>query len=1471
MSSSGYAQPEDFDDDDLVEEEYLRAARVQTPSGVEHLVLRHPDEATGGGGAAGTVVGRRTRKSKAPHVRLEPLDVRPPKIGGGIMPTKASSPRTMRSFIRNFLADEHGTLRDVVDLRQHAKDSGTSVTNATIQEVADIIPDLRGLSIRDCREVSDVGMWVLARSCTELRTLDLSGCLLVTHIGLRSLSLRCRLLESVDLTGCGQTSDLGLRVLAAGCWNLRTLKLRGCNLITDTGVAQVARMCRYLQYVDLSKCEKVCEYGDKGLVELANNCPMLRFVDLTGCAHVGDGGVRALARGCPELASLRLAGCDRVGSVSVRALGRGCTSLTELSLDGCKSVDNPDLAALARGASGLKSLNLRLCANVHGSGLEALAEHCGLALHHLDLYGCYRVDDDSLERLGRGCFAMQSLNLTNCPRVTHDGLESLLTRCTRLVNVNLTRCNQIRTRYLEEMAGRLPYVELATAYRGLKELPDAVDRMAKADRIRVETAASTVIQAAWRGVVARGGVTTLRRLAMQAWVVPKIQGIGRGFLARRELAAAREARRRRLAGDLIVRVYRGHVGREAAGVRRRAVALAARRKRAATDVQRVARGRRGRVRSWARRREVDEEAQVLVRLRVVGHLAVRRIQAWWRGYLGRAEFLVRWLHAQQLASVHRLQRAAAIRIQRVARGHTGRVVAEFEREKLRLQALEEWAARKLQCAYRGHQGRAHAAFLREAARYKRRADAACMIQSAWRACRGKHLVAVLRAVNRLRAVEVEAVMVVQCWWRGLVGRRLFVAYKEWNARKDREANAAVEVQRVFRGHKYGREEAEVRRQKKDLEALVRPIRDEIRRLEEAVVEVGEDMAKTKAVLEASARKQADIVTVLDDIKTVKHAFYDTALVTGTKQRFKTEYLREALDVELKALRARAEFDTRTLVNTAGQARELKRLLRVEVRKLQPIEMDVDRETREERHVHLRQRVRHREAMAVRMQARARGFLARQAFRRCGGKNYWHEAYDADGVPFYTNSWTKPEAFDKQWLAEQDTALLTARSAKKREASQWVEYTDPETGHTYYYNWQTDTASWDKPKDFDQDWLDTQDVEVITSRSARLRKAAEWEELKDPESGCLYYFNLKTGEVRWDKPAAFDQGWLDEADKVELTDRSVSKRQAGDWQELNDPESGCSYFFNEVTGEAQWIKPSGFDQQWLDEEDEEVLTARSTCRRQAGQWEELHDPESGCDYYYNIATGATQWDKPVDFEVQHRLAVLTARVEGGEVAAVRTVRDCGDEGPWVELSLEPAGDMGDGGSGGAEGSGGGGSGGGSGGGGSGAEKRPRYFFNTQTQEYSLERPAGFERDWLSAQDPAQITSRSARVRNIGEEGWSEMTDPVTGARFYHNDILDEQLEVDRREYPDRDTHESWVRFYVGKGDFLTADSVVEQMLQLQTDAAGGNGGGGSGGGGGGSSGGAAVATIAEPEPNAEDRSWMEQGFQEMVQEEHEQKR
>ena len=46
----------------------------------------------------------------------------------------------------------------------------------------------------------------------------------------------------------------------------------------------------------------------------------------------------------------------------------------------------------------------------------------------------------------------------------------------------------------------------------------------------------------------------------------------------------------------------------------------------------------------------------------------------------------------------------------------------------------------------------------------------------------------------------------------------------------------------------------------------------------------------------------------------------------------------------------------------------------------------------------------------------------------------------------------------------------------------------------------------------------------------------------------------------------------------------------------------------------------------------------------------------------------------------------------------------------------------------------------------------------------------------------------------------------------------RLETDYVNYNDRDTHQGWVRFYVGKGDFLTADSVVEQMLALQEEAA-----------------------------------------------------
>lgn len=67
-------------------------------------------------------------------------------------------------------------------------------------------------------QVTDVGLWCIARHTMALRELNISGCHGVTNIGLRSLAICCDKMEQLDFTSCTRLTDLGLRVLGGGCW-----------------------------------------------------------------------------------------------------------------------------------------------------------------------------------------------------------------------------------------------------------------------------------------------------------------------------------------------------------------------------------------------------------------------------------------------------------------------------------------------------------------------------------------------------------------------------------------------------------------------------------------------------------------------------------------------------------------------------------------------------------------------------------------------------------------------------------------------------------------------------------------------------------------------------------------------------------------------------------------------------------------------------------------------------------------------------------------------------------------------------------------------------------------------------------------------------------------------------------------------------------------------------------------------------
>lgn len=67
-------------------------------------------------------------------------------------------------------------------------------------------------------QVTDVGLWCIARHTTALRELNVGGCHGITNIGLRSLAICCDKMEQLDFTSCTRLTDLGLRVIGGGCW-----------------------------------------------------------------------------------------------------------------------------------------------------------------------------------------------------------------------------------------------------------------------------------------------------------------------------------------------------------------------------------------------------------------------------------------------------------------------------------------------------------------------------------------------------------------------------------------------------------------------------------------------------------------------------------------------------------------------------------------------------------------------------------------------------------------------------------------------------------------------------------------------------------------------------------------------------------------------------------------------------------------------------------------------------------------------------------------------------------------------------------------------------------------------------------------------------------------------------------------------------------------------------------------------------
>ena len=82
-----------------------------------------------------------------------------------------------------------------------------------------------------------------------------------------------------------------------------------------------------------------------------------------------------------------------------------------------------------------------------------------------------------------------------------------------------------------------------------------------------------------------------------------------------------------------------------------------------------------------------------------------------------------------------------------------------------------------------------------------------------------------------------------------------------------------------------------------------------------------------------------------------------------------------------------------------------------------------------------------------------------------------------------------------------------------------------------------------------------------------------------------------------------------------------------WECAKDSTTGTTYYFNRTTGARTWESPAAPSNRIIAAVTNNSSSSSSTDKNDSNEWKVTMDPTSGKEYYYNIQTGETSWEKP----------------------------------------------------------------------------------------------------------------------------------------------------------------------------------------------------------------------------------------------------
>eukprot|EP00980_Cylindrotheca_fusiformis_P026306 scaffold15772_cov162-Cylindrotheca_fusiformis.AAC.8 len=351
--------------------------------------------------------------------------------------------------------------------------------------------------------------------------------------------------------------------------------------------------------------------------------------------------------------------------------------------------------------------------------------------------------------------------------------------------------------------------------------------------------------------------------------------------------------------------------------------------------------------------------------------------------------------------------------------------------------------------------------------------------------------------------------------------------------------------------------------------------------------------------------------------------------------------------------------------------------------------------------------------------------------------------DGDEAPEVTSSSMAPQNLDLPAHALGPSSTNSVENDLQETATDWVAMTDESSGKVYYYNSATQETSWENPKG------KFQGDSTITSR-------------EDPNSETMPNTGRASHVNGLESTGAFLEDSGESSEVVEPNGTS------SEWVATFDESNGQTYYYNTVTKETTWEKPTSsvkdkanavvepgpmVENEFVGDEDGDADSIEGASDKDdpvSSEWVATVDETSGQTYYFNTVTQETSWEKPISVvrsEIEPESEVAGDDTPAVEEYALANGESKGNESDipvgWEEVVDETG---------------------------------ATYYFNPATQETSWEKP-------LDEQSPAVASDSEPEPKVVDDNtagvssqdlplGWEEVIDETTGKTYYYHKATQE---------------------------------------------------------------------------------------------------